>query len=153
MARQQVGASTGVIALRPYQPSVRLIYQPAAFPNDGAVGETSSKEAPRPPAAAAAVRMPILPTVSPEKWDETISDPLPVLRIAWQIRLEKSLFVNEAPDQKRHHGRDRDKSPVRAERQWRSAQVQCPACVHRMPNDGVRSGRDDFLVLRELDGR
>src|SRR5262249_57155745 len=89
----------------------------------------------------------------PDQRDKTMTPPLPVLRVSGQIPGEDSFFVEKPPEQERHHRRDRKETPVRAERQRRPEDVERSAGVHRMPDDGVRPGRDERLAERDLDGR
>src|SRR5262245_28076030 len=89
----------------------------------------------------------------PDQRDKAMTNPLPVFRVSRQIPGEDSFFVEEPPEQERHHRGDRKETPVRAERQRRPEDVERSAGVHRMPDDGVRSRGDDRLAGRDLDGR
>src|SRR4029453_13332213 len=63
----------------------------------------------------------------PDQRDETMTNPLPVLLVTRQIPREDSFFVEEPPEQEWRHRGDRNEAPVRAERERRSEDIECPA--------------------------
>src|SRR4030095_16621953 len=78
--------------------------------------------------------------------------PFLVFGVSGQIAGEESFLVKKPPNEKRHHYSERDKPPVRAERQRRAKEVQGVTRVHRMANDRVWPGRNFLLILDDLDG-
>src|SRR5215211_8360045 len=90
---------------------------------------------------------------SPDEGYEATSDPLLILPVPRKLSGEELLLVQETPYQKRHRRREREKPPVRTDRQWGADKVQQRARVHGMPHDRVRPGGDDLLVFRDFDRR
>src|SRR5262245_1324636 len=55
--------------------------------------------------------------VLPDPGDQAVTDLLLIPDVTRQVLREELLLVEEPPDEKRQHGGDRGKAPVRAERQ------------------------------------
>src|SRR5262245_41431089 len=60
----------------------------------------------------------------PHQRHKTMTNPPPLLRISCQIPRKDSFFVEKPPEQERHHRGDRNKAPVRAERERRPEEVE-----------------------------
>src|SRR5215472_295712 len=84
---------------------------------------------------------------------QTPSDAGAVFCITRQLPRKKSLLVEKPPYQDRHHGRNRQQSPARSERQWRADNKQQTAGIHGMAYNRVGTRRDDRLTLRHFDRR
>jgi hypothetical protein len=59
--------------------------------------------------------------------DKTTTNPLLVLCVSRQIPHKDFFFVEKLPKRERHHRGDRNEAPVRAERERRSEDIECPA--------------------------
>src|SRR5262245_28710353 len=77
---------------------------------------------------------------SPDAWQESVTNLALILDVARQALAQQSLLVEQPPDQKGQHCRERDHAPERSKRQWCAHEIQQRTGVHRMPNDGVRTG-------------
>src|SRR5262249_53248140 len=75
------------------------------------------------------------PTRLPHEWHKTVPHPLLVFCVSGQIPGEEPFLLKEPPEQKGYHRGDRDKPPVRAQRQRRAEQVQGRTGGHRMAKD------------------
>src|SRR5262245_42643036 len=60
----------------------------------------------------------------PDQRNKTTTNPLPVLRVSRQIPHKDPFFVEEPPEQERHHSGNRNEAPVRAERERRPEDIE-----------------------------
>ena len=86
-------------------------------------------------------------------WYQSPADAGAILRIAGQALGQEFFFVEDPPDEKRQHDGQAQKAPVGAQAQRRAQAIEERAGVHGVADDGVRPGRDHFLVAGDLDGR
>ena len=89
----------------------------------------------------------------PHPRNKTISHPLHILVIPWQISAEKHFLIKDAPNEYREERYDEENAPPRTEcERHRREQEQC-ARIHWVPDVRVRARRHDGLSLLYLNGR
>src|SRR5215510_4847604 len=94
--------------------------------------------------------IPPTPSALPYAGNKTISHPLHVLGIPWQILAEKDFLIKDTPNEYREERHDEDNTPPRTKRErHRREQKQCTR-VHRVPDVCIWARRHDGLSLLHL---
>src|SRR5215475_653454 len=97
--------------------------------------------------------IPPTPGALPHARNKTISHPLHILGIPWQILAEKDFLIKDAPNEYREERHEEENAPPRTEREWhRREQKQCTR-IHRVADVRIRARRHDGLSFLDLNSR